>query len=406
VGRRLLWLSAVVVTAALGIGWISKNERETPQFAPQPGVQVVRIDPPRPIFRHSVIPGGVRNATELAKRLEADPIAAAHYKDIEPARLKPASLTRDQIAYVSYRRDDRIYWTSKPVRLPEGELVLQGDGETVRARCGNRVSPKPLGPVAKSEPPIEELDIPEFPHTPGRLTLAALSWPGPPATDLSALPLVTSPTVPPAAELPPTYLPVAVGSGPLLGSLPAGGGGAGGAPVGGGSAPVVVGGSGEDPPATSETPPPGAPPGNGSGGNDGQPPPKGAPEGPGGGTDAPPTGPGTSGPITGGNNQPPGSDTPGGGTGGGGSGGNGAPLDPPPLRLPDPSDPPGVDDPSGGPPVALIPPSPPPFPPPVLGPRTDSPIPPAIDPVGAVPEPATFGIAAAALAALVAFRRR
>jgi len=33
-------------------------------------------------------------------------------------------LDRDRFAYVSYRRQSKVYWTSKKVRLATGEQVL------------------------------------------------------------------------------------------------------------------------------------------------------------------------------------------------------------------------------------------------------------------------------------------
>jgi len=64
--------------------------------------------------------------------------------------------------YVSYRLNNKVYWTANKARIPEGEmLVTDGDCEA-RARCGNRVSASPQQPVAGEEPMIETFDFPQF----------------------------------------------------------------------------------------------------------------------------------------------------------------------------------------------------------------------------------------------------
>jgi hypothetical protein len=41
------------------------------------------LDADRPVYRYSVIPGGVYDADDLRDALEVDPIVAAHYKDLD-----------------------------------------------------------------------------------------------------------------------------------------------------------------------------------------------------------------------------------------------------------------------------------------------------------------------------------
>jgi hypothetical protein len=63
--------------------------------------------------------------------------------------------------YVSYRKDNRIFWTSHPIHLHEGETLLTDGTLDARARCGNRISLVPQLPVAQAEPPPGVLDTPE-----------------------------------------------------------------------------------------------------------------------------------------------------------------------------------------------------------------------------------------------------
>ena len=112
----------------------------------------------RSIFKHSVIPGGVFTPEELRSALAQDAVAAVHYQGLNAHALRSETVKQDRVAYVSYRKDDQIYWTRNKVRVSQGETILT-DGETqVRARCGNCISETPRFPVADVEPDVAELD--------------------------------------------------------------------------------------------------------------------------------------------------------------------------------------------------------------------------------------------------------
>jgi PEP-CTERM motif len=113
----------------------------------------------RPVYRHSVVAGGVRSAREVASVILRDRVVAAHYEGIDPAALREEQLPMTRLAYVSYRLDDRVYWTRKPVRVPAGEPVLTDGEKTIRARCGNLIAADPLGPAAENEPPLPDLEL-------------------------------------------------------------------------------------------------------------------------------------------------------------------------------------------------------------------------------------------------------
>jgi hypothetical protein len=110
------------------------------------------------MFQHSVIPGGVRDAAELTKAINDDPVVARHYRDVNVAAVRRATLSADRHAYVSYRRGDRVYWTKNTVRIPAGEAVLTDGTNEIRGRCGNRISFDPLLPIAQDEPAAAEFD--------------------------------------------------------------------------------------------------------------------------------------------------------------------------------------------------------------------------------------------------------
>lgn len=112
----------------------------------------------RPIYRHSVIRGGVYSPGELREALLADPVAAKHYADFHSGAAEIVAAPQAQLLYASYRIDNRVYWTRRPLEIPAGEALISDGENLARARCGNRLSPKPQQPITRSEPSEAELD--------------------------------------------------------------------------------------------------------------------------------------------------------------------------------------------------------------------------------------------------------
>ncbi len=106
----------------------------------------------RTLFPYSVIPGGVDSAQELRNALEHDPIAASHYAGFDVSQTHVVRLARDEEMYVSYRLNNRIYWTHKRLRLLKGETVITDGKNVARTRCGNRLSATAESPVATKQP--------------------------------------------------------------------------------------------------------------------------------------------------------------------------------------------------------------------------------------------------------------
>jgi hypothetical protein len=127
------------------------------------------LTPPRPVFRHSVIPGGSYTRSELQHAILRRPEVAEHFREVSIGRMVPATLSRDGEYYVSYKKNGSVYWTSHKLRLPQGEPVLTDGAETIRARCGNRLSELPKVPrlPAPLEPPAAEFEWVEVPSLPG-----------------------------------------------------------------------------------------------------------------------------------------------------------------------------------------------------------------------------------------------
>ena len=106
----------------------------------------------RRLFPYSVIPGGVESAEELRKALEHDPIAAAHYAGFDVSKTHVIRLDSDEEMYVSYRLNNRIYWTKKKLKLLRGQTLITDGKNTARTRCGNRLSATARSPVAEKQP--------------------------------------------------------------------------------------------------------------------------------------------------------------------------------------------------------------------------------------------------------------
>ena len=120
--------------------------------------QLLTSGPGRPVYMHSVVPGGVYSGSELRTAIRDDAVVAAHYRDLDQSRLRTEVVKQDRYVHVSYRKGDQVFWTKNKVLLRQGETIVT-DGKTqVRARCGNCISEEPLLPTSESEPDVIELD--------------------------------------------------------------------------------------------------------------------------------------------------------------------------------------------------------------------------------------------------------
>ena len=118
--------------------------------------------PRRPIFPYSIVPGGVRDARELQSAASHDPVVAKHYSDFRIAAARTVRLEKPLEMYVSYRRNNQVYWTRNRMLVPAGETLISDGENLARVRCGNRLSAIAAKPVSVSEPTKEELNAPEF----------------------------------------------------------------------------------------------------------------------------------------------------------------------------------------------------------------------------------------------------
>lgn len=118
----------------------------------------------RVVYPYSIIPGGVESAKELQNAVANDPVVAAHYQGFDHVKARVLRLNHARTVYVSYRRGNDVFWTSKRMRLAKGETVITDGEHTLRTRCGNQISEIPRAPVAPAatEPLSETLETPLF----------------------------------------------------------------------------------------------------------------------------------------------------------------------------------------------------------------------------------------------------
>ena len=168
--RALAALAAVVGLAALcvALALIVGNHRtpaESIAFIP-PSVpdadgallETVSVAMSQGVYPYSVIPGGVHSAAEFSAKRTSDPVVAKHYSDVSVSTLHVEQVSDTRSAYMSYRIDDRVYWTKNRLPLRAGEVILTDGETTIRGRCGNRVSETPMTPVSDEEPAAAAFD--------------------------------------------------------------------------------------------------------------------------------------------------------------------------------------------------------------------------------------------------------
>jgi len=160
---------AGVLLPSPSVSWPTFDLTETPvtgTFHPAAPARALSATPPaaqlagavRRIYRHSVVPGGVADKVELAQVLRTDRLVAAHYATFNVDKAHAVTVTSPRAVYVSYRKNDQIYWTSKKVMLEQGETLLTDGEHDIRARCANRISDVPQYPVETHGPSEAELD--------------------------------------------------------------------------------------------------------------------------------------------------------------------------------------------------------------------------------------------------------
>jgi hypothetical protein len=180
--------SSVIAAAVMLHQTLPRSSAESPSSPVAYEVTMVVAPETRKVFPYSLVPGGAQNLEE-AKRAMNDPAVKANYAGIDFRKLRQVKLARNLAGYVSYRRGEKIYWTSELLTLRAGETVFTDGVYLVRGRCLNGYSPDAMLPIGADEPTEQVLDTPvEMPviaysiprrtvAAPGSLTPAVPVWP-------------------------------------------------------------------------------------------------------------------------------------------------------------------------------------------------------------------------------------
>ena len=93
-----------------------------------------------PVYPFSLVSGGVYSASDLARALATSNSLRAHYANFDFKHVRLIRIQNNTPAFVSYRKDGKIFWTKHKLTLHAGELVLADGHYLVRARCANQIS--------------------------------------------------------------------------------------------------------------------------------------------------------------------------------------------------------------------------------------------------------------------------
>ena len=168
-----LGVGVAIASAAIAGGLLITNTGRLPETAdtvavtePGPFTAPARIEPvagpadglSRPVYQHSVVPGGVFTKNEIIQAIAQDTVVAAHYDKVNTQAIVTRTVSEPRRVYMSYRRGDKVYWTKKPLPLHRGEKTLSDGSVEIRARCGNCISDVPMTPTSDQEPDAVEFD--------------------------------------------------------------------------------------------------------------------------------------------------------------------------------------------------------------------------------------------------------
>jgi hypothetical protein len=90
----------------------------------------------------------VRSVEDFRKTVSEDPALQTHYAGFNWERASLGNLQSPMLAYVYFRKDDKIFRKEKPIKLPAGDGYITDGSRTVRTYCCNDYTPGP--PLAGS----------------------------------------------------------------------------------------------------------------------------------------------------------------------------------------------------------------------------------------------------------------
>ena len=97
----------------------------------------------------------IHSVDDFRRTVSNDPVLKTHYTDFRWENAKMERLDQAILAYVYYRKDDKIFLTKKPIRLPAGDEYITDGYTRVRTYCCNNYTVAP--PFGKSPDLLAEL---------------------------------------------------------------------------------------------------------------------------------------------------------------------------------------------------------------------------------------------------------
>ncbi|MBV9157694.1 MAG: hypothetical protein JO097_15630 [Acidobacteriaceae bacterium] len=163
----------------------------------------------RPNYPYSVIAGGAYSPAELKFANEKDPLVRNHYSDFNLRDARLVTLSDDRYQYVSFRLNNRIFWTRKKLRIPKGEVLLTDGYNYARTRCGNRLSSTPKPNTTPLQPSERLLSLPPYsPKLIAQLPFVEAPPTGELVREVPTLPFTPNLTVPAFTAVPSAVTPV------------------------------------------------------------------------------------------------------------------------------------------------------------------------------------------------------
>ncbi len=132
-------------------------------------------------YPYSIIPGGAYSPAELRGASERDQLIREHYIGFDMPSTRLVTLTTDRYQYVSFRLNNKVFWTKKRLLIPKGEVLMTDGTNYARTRCGNRLSNIAMSPTTMHQPPERLLGFPPLPDVLPKLDLTS----APPLGDLA-----------------------------------------------------------------------------------------------------------------------------------------------------------------------------------------------------------------------------
>lgn len=117
----------------------------------------------RPVYPHSLIPGGVRNAKEFMVAIGRDRVLASFFREYDASHATPCTLPHGKY-FVTVRNGNAITWSKRAIEKGEQDCITDGR-ITILTKCGNEVSFIPQDP--SQEVTSEEIAVPAYEVTNG-----------------------------------------------------------------------------------------------------------------------------------------------------------------------------------------------------------------------------------------------